>query len=110
GQQQLVRQAQALAGRPRLVLADEPLLSLDPAAQAATVARLDAYRRENEAAIVFITHGINPVLGVTDRVLYLAPHGHLVGTVDEVMRSDALSALYGARVDVTRVNGRLVVV
>lgn len=110
GQQQLVRQAQALAGRPRLVLADEPLLSLDPAAQAATVARLDAYRRENEAAIVFITHGINPVLGVTDRVLYLAPHGHLVGTVDEVMRSDALSALYGARVDVARVNGRLVVV
>ncbi|WPF65832.1 MULTISPECIES: metal ABC transporter ATP-binding protein [unclassified Corynebacterium] len=109
GQQQLVRQAQALATDPALVLADEPLLSLDPAAQAATVARLDAYRRSRDAAIVFVTHSINPVLAVTDRVLYLGPHGHLVGTVDEVMRSETLSALYGSPVDVVRVNDRLVV-
>ncbi|MBC3185679.1 ATP-binding cassette domain-containing protein [Corynebacterium sp. zg-331] len=109
GQQQLLRQAQALARRPALVLADEPLLSLDPAAQAATVARLDAYRRSRDAAVVFVTHSINPVLGVTDRVLYLGPRGHLVGTVDEVMRSETLSALYGSRVDVVRVNDRLVV-
>ncbi|KQB86223.1 metal ABC transporter ATP-binding protein [Corynebacterium lowii] len=109
GQQQLVRQAQALAGEPQVVLADEPLLSLDPATQAATVARLDAYRREHNAGIVFVTHSINPVLSVTDRVLYLAPNGHLVGTVAEVMRSETLSALYGSRVDVVEVNGRLVV-
>ncbi len=40
GQQQLVRQAQALSNDPQLILADEPLLSLDPARQQATVEKL----------------------------------------------------------------------
>lgn len=110
GQQQLVRQAQALAGDPQLLLADEPLLSLDPARQQATVAKLDTWRRERDMGIIFVTHGINPVLHVVDRVLYLAPHGHIVGTVGEVMRTEVLSELYGARVNVIEVDGRLLVV
>ena len=110
GQQQLIRQAQALANDPELILADEPLLSLDPARQQATVDKLDALRRERGTSIIFVTHGINPVLGVTDKVLYLAPGGHTFGTVDEVMRSDVLSELYGSKVNVLNVDGRLIVV
>lgn len=110
GQQQLVRQAQALANDPQLLLADEPLLSLDPARQAQTVAKLDAWRRERDMAIVFVTHGINPVLDVTDRVLYLAPNGHTLGTVSEVMRTEVLSELYGAKVTVANIDGKLVVI
>lgn len=109
GQQQLVRQAQAFANDPQVILADEPLLSLDLGVQRTTVARLDRRRREHQTAIVFVTHSINPVLGVTDRVLYLAPHGHVLGPVSEVMSSKTLSALYGTRVDVIEVNGRMVV-
>ena len=41
GQQQRLRIAQALAGGPRLLLCDEPLLSLDPAAQEEIVAVID---------------------------------------------------------------------
>lgn len=82
GQQQLIRQAQALANDPELILADEPLLSLDPARQQDTVEKLDALRRERGTSIIFVTHGINPVLGVTDKVLYLAPGGHTFGAVD----------------------------
>lgn len=110
GQQQLVRQAQALANDPQLLLADEPLLSLDPARQQATVEKLDAWRRERETAIVFVTHGINPVLDVVDRVLYLAPQGHMLGSVHEVMRTEVLSELYGAHVRVAEVDGRMIVV
>lgn len=109
GQQQLIRQAQALATDPQLLLADEPLLSLDLAREQATVAKLDSRRRERGTSVVLVTHGINPVLGVVDRVLYLAPHGHTLGTVDEVMRSDVLSELYNTRVEVARVGDRLVV-
>lgn len=109
GQQQLIRQAQALAADPQLLLADEPLLSLDPARQQATVDKLDSWRRERDLSIVFVTHGINPVLGVVDRVLYIAPHGHIMGTVNEVMRSDVLSELYGSRVNVIEIDGRLIV-
>lgn len=105
GQQQLIRQAQALAQDPELVLADEPLLSLDPSRQRDTVARLAGL----DAAVVCVTHSINPLLGVVDRVLYLGPEGHVVGTVGEVMRSEVLSELYGTRVDVVEVDGRMVV-
>lgn len=110
GQQQLVRQAQALAGDPQLLLCDEPLLSLDPRAQRATVELLDRRRREHGTAIVFVTHGINPILEVTDRVLYLTPHGHKQGAVADVMNSASLSELYRTTVRVVTVDGKLVVV
>ncbi|MGP6174581.1 metal ABC transporter ATP-binding protein [Corynebacterium sp. A21] len=110
GQQQLIRQAQALAGNPQVLLADEPLLSLDLARQQAAVAMLDQRRRESDTAVLFVTHGINPVLSVVDRVLYLAPNGHLLGTVSEVMRSETLSELYDTRVDVVEVDGRMIVI
>lgn len=110
GQQQLVRQAQALAGNPEVLLADEPLLSLDLARQQATVAMLDQRRRESGTAVLFVTHGINPVLEVVDRVLYLAPNGHVLGPVSEVMRSETLSELYDTRVDVVEVDGRMIVI
>lgn len=106
GQQQLVRQAQALACDPELILADEPLLSLDPAKQQQTVAKLDHWRHTRGTAVLFVTHSINPVVGAVDRVLYLAPHGHVLGSVDEVMRTEVLSELYGTDVKVVDVDGR----
>lgn len=110
GQQQLIRQAQALAADPQVLLADEPLLSLDLARQQNVVAMLDKRRREHDTAVVFVTHGINPVLSVVDRVLYLAPNGHVLGSVAEVMRSETLSELYDTRVDVVEVDGRMIVI
>lgn len=110
GQQQLVRQAQALANDPQLLLADEPLLSLDLARQQDTVAKLDQRRREHDTAVLFVTHSVNPVMDVVDRLLYLAPHGHTLGTVDEVMRTEVLSELYNTHVEVHRLGDRLVVI
>ena len=109
GQQQLVRQAQALANDPQVILADEPLLSLDPARQAMTIDRLQKRRHDKGTATIFVTHGINPVLDVVSRVLYLAPHGHVLGSVEEVMRTEVLSELYGASVKVLNVDGRIIV-
>ena len=47
---------------------------------------------------------------MVDRVLYLAPGRWAIGTPDEVLTSETLSALYDADVDVLRVRGRIVVV
>ena len=60
--------------------------------------------------MVFVTHDINPVLSIVDRVLYLAPGSWAMGTPDEVLTSEALSTLYGTPVDVLRLRGRVVVV
>lgn len=110
GEQQRVRIAQALASRPALLLCDEPLLSLDLRHQLEVTALIDEMRRTRGTSVVFVTHEINPVLPYTDRVLYLAPAGHAVGTPDEVLTSERLSALYGTPVDVLRTRGRVVIV
>jgi len=110
GERQRVRIGQALATDPRILLCDEPLLSLDLHHQRAVTELVDARRRSHGTAVVFVTHEINPVLGLVDRVLYLARGGHRVGTPEEVLTSESLSQLYGTRVDVVRVHGRVVVV
>jgi zinc/manganese transport system ATP-binding protein len=57
-----------------------------------------------------VTHDINPVLSMVDRVLHLAPGSWAIGTPDEVLTSEKLTSLYGTPVDVLRVRGRIVVV
>lgn len=110
GEQQRLRVAQALADDPTLLLCDEPLMSLDLQHQRAVSELIDARRREHGTAVVFVTHDINPVLGMVDRVLYLAQGRFTVGTPDEVLRSDVLTRLYGTPVEVFRSHGRVVVV
>jgi zinc/manganese transport system ATP-binding protein len=110
GEQQRVRIAQALATDPSLLLCDEPLLSLDLRHQRAVAAMIDRRRREHDTAVVFVTHEINPVLDLVDRVLYIAGGGHRIGPPDEVLTSETLSQLYRTPVDVLNVRGRVVVV
>ena len=110
GEQQRLRAAQALASNPRVLLCDEPLLSLDLHHQQAISEVIHRQAVHEQAAVIFVTHEINPILPYVDRVLYLAGGRFHIGTVDEVMRSEVLSELYGSRVEVLRVNGRIVVV
>jgi zinc/manganese transport system ATP-binding protein len=110
GEQQRLRVAQALVGDPSVLLCDEPLLSLDLAHQHVVSSLIDRRRRSANTAVVFVTHEINPVLPLVDRVLYLVDGRFRVGTPDEVMTSETLSELYRTDVDVLRVRGRLVVV
>ncbi|RZS89622.1 zinc/manganese transport system ATP-binding protein [Motilibacter rhizosphaerae] len=109
GEQQRLRIAQALADDPRLLLCDEPLLSLDIPAQRAMGALIDSRRREAGTGVLFVTHEINPVLDMVDRVLYLIDGAFRLGTPDEVMTSRTLSELYRSPVEVVRSGGRLVV-
>jgi zinc/manganese transport system ATP-binding protein len=110
GEQQRVRIAQALATDPALLLCDEPLLSLDLRHQRAVAAMIDQRRRRHDTAVVFVTHEINPVLDLVDRVLYVAGGGHRIGPPGEVLTSQTLSELYRTPVDVLNVRGRVVVV
>ena len=110
GEQQRLRIAQALVGKPRLLLCDEPLLSLDPSSQETVVSLVDRYHAEHGTTVIFVTHEINPVIGFIDHVLYVAGGRWLAGRTDEVMTSEKLSALYGSRIDVIRVGERIVVV
>lgn len=109
GQQQRLRVAQALVNKPQVLLCDEPLLSLDLASQRA-VADLINDQRKQGAAVVFVTHDINPILPFVDRVLYLVGGNWKLGKPREVLTSKVLSKLYSTDVDVLEVRGRLIVV
>lgn len=108
GEMQRVRVAQALISKPSLILADEPLSALDLHHQQ-VVSELIAKQRDSGSAVLFVTHDVNPIIDYVDKVLYLAQGKHSIGTADEVLRSDVLSELYGAQIDVVRNQGRIVV-
>lgn len=109
GEQQRVRVGQSIAGDPRLLLCDEPLLSLDLHHQRQVSELIDEQRKRLDTAVVFVTHDVNPILGMVDRVLYLAGGRFRVGTPDEVLRSEVLSYMYDTPVEVIRSRGRIVV-
>ena len=108
GEMQRVRVAQALIGKPKLLLADEPLSALDLGHQA-QVSDLIAATKEKETAVIFVTHDVNPIIDHVDKVLYLASGRYSIGSPDEVLQSSVLSELYGTGIDVVRNGGRVVV-
>lgn len=110
GEQQRLRVAQALVGDPDVLLCDEPLLSLDLAHQRIVSELIDTRRRTAGTAVLFVTHEINPILPMVDRVLYLVDGRFSIGSPDEVMTTETLSELYRTPVDVLRVHGKIVVV
>jgi zinc/manganese transport system ATP-binding protein len=110
GEQQRILIAHALISRPKLLLLDEPLANLDLRSAQEAVGLLARIASEQRIAVVISAHEINPLLPVTDRIVYLAEGRAASGTVDEVVRSDVLSHLYGHHVDVLRVHGRVIVV
>ncbi len=110
GEQQRMRIAQALATDPHVLLCDEPLLSLDLHGQRTVAEVLEHMRTEHGTGVVFVTHEINPVLPLVDRVIYLVDGRHRIGTPDEIFTSETLSELFNTRVEVLRVRGQVVVV
>ncbi len=110
GEQQRVLIAHALIARPRLLLLDEPLANLDLRSAHEVVALLSRIAREQEIAVLISAHEINPLLGVMDRIVYLAAGRAASGTTAEVVRADVLSKLYGHHVDVLNVHGRVLIV
>ena len=109
GERQRLLLAQALIGSPRLLLLDEPLISLDPRHQEVVIDFVRRFGREREVTILFSAHELNQLLGVLDRVLYLGRGRAALGTIDEVVTAPVLSGLYGAEIQVIRADGHIFV-
>lgn len=109
GEQQRLLLAQALLGRPRLLLLDEPLISLDPPHQASVVALVRRLQKELGFTVLFSAHELNPLLHAIDRVLYLGGGQAALGTVEEVITPAVLSRLYRTEIEVIRAHGHIFV-
>jgi zinc/manganese transport system ATP-binding protein len=109
GERQRIFIAQALMGEPKLLVLDEPLISLDPAHQRSIVDLVRDISRERGIAVLFSAHEVNPLLRAVDLVLYLGNTKAAIGSVDAVVNREVLSELYRTPVHVARVNGRIFV-
>jgi len=109
GERQRVLLSQALIGRPRLLLLDEPLISLDPAHQKSVVETARGICDDLKIAILFSAHELNPLVNAIDRVLYLGGGEAVIGAVDDVVNGPVLSRLYGAPIEVVRIRNRFFV-
>jgi len=110
GEVQRLLLAQALLGRPKLLLLDEPMVSLDPRFQQSIVDLVKRIQHEDGVTVLLTAHELNPLLGAMDRVLYLGQRHAALGSVEEIVTAEVLSRLYGGPIDVLRVDGRIVVV
>jgi len=77
GQQQRVAIARALAQQPRLIVADEPVASLDPASAAGVMQLLHSIARSESVAIVCSLHQVNFARSYADRIIGLS-HGRVM--------------------------------
>ena len=98
-----------MLGAPEALLLDEPLISLDPAHQKSVVEIAERLRDELKIAIIFSAHELNPLIHAIDRVLYLGAGKAVLGAVDEVITGPVLSRLYGAEIEVIRIEDRVFV-
>ena len=109
GERQRLLLAQALLGQPRLLLLDEPLISLDPHHQRGVVELVRALQRELGITCCSARTNSTRCSNALDRVLYLGNGQAALGTVDEVITGPVLSRLYGSPIEVVRLSGRIFV-
>ncbi len=109
GQKRRVAIAGVIAMEPEILILDEPTAGLDPTGREEILANIESYRRSKNATVMMVSHSMNDVARLTDRLLVL-DHAKLVmdGTPKEVFaRAEELVEIGLDIPEVTRVFMRL---
>jgi zinc/manganese transport system ATP-binding protein len=109
GERQRLLLAQALLGKPQLLVLDEPLISLDARHQEVAIDVVRKVCRELKITVLFSAHELNQLMGSIDRVLYLGNQQAVLGRPADVVTGPVLSKLYGADIQVIRAEGHVFV-
>ncbi len=108
GEKQKVLICRALMSRFEILILDEPCAGLDPVARERFLRWLqELMDGEGSPALVLVTHHVEEILGGVSHVLLMKDGLHFrAGRKEEVLTSEALSAVYGAAVVVDEEGGR----
>jgi len=100
GQRQRIAIANALVSRPRMLILDEPLASLDLRNQQELVGLLKHLNEELHVTILLVAHDLNPLLGVLHSAIYLLDAHPHYAAIDQVVDERLLTHLYGTQIQV----------
>jgi ABC-type cobalamin/Fe3+-siderophores transport system ATPase subunit len=107
GERKRVFLARVLAGRPRLILLDEPLASLDVSHVQQFSRLLRDIVQRTGATVLYATHDLNWASAYCDRMLVMQQGALAVdGGPDQVMRPDVIARYFGFEADSIERNGR----
>jgi zinc transport system ATP-binding protein len=90
--------ARAIAGKPELLILDEPLAGVDVAGEAALYQLIAQIRDEIGCGIVLVSHDLHVVMAQADRVVCLNGHVCCEGKAEQVVGDPAFAQLFGPRV------------
>ena len=109
GQKRRVAIAGVIAMEPDVLILDEPTAGLDPASRAGILENIETYRKTKNATIMMVSHSMNDVARLTERLLVLSGSKLAMdGTPAQVFtRADELLDMGLDIPDVTRVFLRL---
>ena len=85
GQKRRVAIAGVIAMEPEVLILDEPTAGLDPVGREGILSNIEAYRKAKNATIMMVSHSMNDVARLTDRLLVMCDARLAIdGTPDEV--------------------------
>ena len=95
GQQQRVAIARALLQRPHLILADEPIASLDPANATRVMETLNSIHREEGISVLCNLHDLRTARSYCDRIVGMAAGRVVFDGPADSLTPDAVRRIYG---------------
>jgi ABC-type Mn2+/Zn2+ transport system ATPase subunit len=110
GQKQRALIARALVGDPNVLVLDEPTNGMDLVSTTQILGLVRDLHEGTGLTVLMVSHALNEVANYVERIALVMRGGFRVGTVDEIMTEDVLSAMYGIPVEVDTFNGHRIVV
>lgn len=98
GEKQRVLLARSLLNSPQLLILDEPAQGLDVDGQIWLYELVRDYAKENQCAVLLISHDLHLVMSATDRVLCMQNHICCSGSPQEISVHPTYQKLFGAKI------------
>ena len=110
GQKQRTLIARALVGEPNILVLDEPTNGMDLVSTTQILSLVRELHERDNITVLMVSHALNEVANYVDRIALTLEGGFRIGSVDEIMSEQVLSAMYGIPVEVDRFDGHRIVV